>query len=202
MHTGIIGRRRELPLDVARSSTLVVMKLGVIVGVLLVSAVAVADEDYEAQLDHSLAHPAPLAGLDRAHVGPPRWCGQMKDHEDGWAGSIVNSMSDYRGGHFSQSRLIESARYACNAPNRPAAQRASAEILQYWINETGLSEADAIASIAARVDHDAFDASRDQLCKQLDADDANDDDNGYDSGSSVSASRRRASPVAAATPSS
>ncbi len=178
----IIGHFRNLHGDLAESSKLVVMKLGVIIGVLLVSAVAVADEDYEGQLDRSLVHPAPLAGLERAHVGPPRWCGRMKDRDDGWAGSMTSTMQEYRGGHYSQSSLIRSAQIVCNAPNRPAAQHAAAEILQYWINETGLSESDAISSLAARFDGDAFEASHDQLCQQL-GDDNNDDDddNGYDS---------------------
>jgi hypothetical protein len=187
------GRRRDCPLifcaarvtlstsfDMAKSSTLVVMKLGVIIGVLLVSAVAGADEDYEGQLDRSRAHPAPLAGLERAHVGPPRWCGRMKERDESWAGSIANSMQEYRGGHYQQSSLVRSAQLVCNAPNRPAAQHAAAEILQYWINETGLSEADAIASLAARFDGDAFEASHDQLCQQLGDGDSDDDDTGYD----------------------
>jgi hypothetical protein len=165
----------------AESGNLGVMKLGVLVGVLLVGAVAVADDDYEVGLDHSLVHPAPVAGLEHAHVGPPQWCGQVKDRDEGWASSIVYSMSDYRGGHYSQSSLLKSARMVCNAPSRPAAQRAAAEILQYWINETGLSERDAIASLAARFDGDAFEASRDQLCQSLgNSDNDDDDDDGND----------------------
>ena len=170
-----------LNLDMPGSSKLVRMKLGVIVGVLLVSSVALADAELEAELDRSLAHPAPLPGLERAHVAPARWCGRLKERDEAWAGTFVNELQDYRAGHASQYRLYAGARLLCNAPQRPAAQRAAAEIVQYWINETGLSEQDAIASLAARFDEDAWTASHDQLCSAFgDSNDSDDDDRDND----------------------
>jgi hypothetical protein len=164
------------------SSKLGPMKLGVVVVMLLASAIATAQDrpDLESEMERTLAHPAPLPGLERAHVGPPRWCGHLKERDDTWAGTFVNDMQDYRGSHYSQSRLFNGARLVCNAPNRPAAAHAAAEVLQYWINETGLSEQDAIASLAARFDDDAWTAAHDQLCSALESDARDDDDDGYD----------------------
>jgi hypothetical protein len=160
-------------------STLLRMKLGVVVAMVLAPALAAADDpDMEAELEHSLAHPQPLPGLERAHVGPPRWCGHLKERDGAWAGSFVNEMEDYRGNHFSQDRLFNASHKLCNAPNRPAAQHAAAEVLQYWINETGLSEQDAIASLAARFDTDAWEAAQQALCDALGGDTGDADDDG------------------------
>jgi hypothetical protein len=150
----------------------------------IVAATAVpgfADDDQERELDRSLKHPAPGAGLDHARVAPPRWCGRVSNPDEGWAATIVNQLGDYRASHVSLSSLIEAARTVCNAPNRPAAQRAAAEIEQYWINATGLTDADAVASLAARFDGDAFEADRDKLCQALgDPSDGGDDDDSDD----------------------
>lgn len=158
------------------------MKLAVVVVMLLAPVVASADAETEAELEKSLAHPQPLPGLERAHVGPPRWCGRLKERDEAWAGSFVNEMEDYRGNHFSQYRLFNASHKLCNEPNRPAAQHAAAEVVQYWINETGLSEQDAIASLAARFDTDAWEAAQQQLCDALgngdDGDGDEDDDEG------------------------
>jgi hypothetical protein len=167
------------------SSKLGPMKLGVVVVMVLVPALAAAqdrpDLDGEKEMERTLAHPTPVTGLERAHVGPPRWCGRLKERDEQWAGTFVNEMQDYRGNHFSQYRLFNAAHLVCNQPNRPAAQHAAAEVLQYWINETGLSEQDAIASLAARFDEDAWSAAHDQLCSALgdnDSDDSDDRDGG------------------------
>lgn len=128
-----------------------------------------------AALEGSLVHPAPGPGLDRASSGPPRWCrgGQVKDIK--WPSQVASNLESYRKNNqpLLQPRLVDAAAAVCTY-NAPGYQRAATEILQYWINETGLSEADAVASLAARIDGDAWQAEHDQLCHALDSGNSHD----------------------------
>ena len=103
-----------------------------------------------------------------AAAGGPTWChGPPKDRDEAWAGTAENSLQDYRGSHHSQYRLIQAARVLCNAPRDPAAVKPATEILQAWMKESGLAEPEAIASIAARMDADAWKAEEQKLCEPL-----------------------------------
>jgi len=128
-----------------------------------------------AKLDGSLTHPAPSPGLDRASGGPPRWCrgGPVKDIQ--WPNGVASDLEQYRARHQSlvQPFLVEAAAAVCTY-NAPGYHHAATEILQYWINETGLSEADAIGSLAARIDPDAWQDEHDQLCHALGSGDSRD----------------------------
>ena len=141
--------------------------------VMLLSATASArpqgeefDKDLHA-LDHSLVHPAPGPHLDRATAGAPRWCKGVKNRDEAWPSQIAGGLDNYRKGTSQQSSLVEVAAQVCSV-NDPVYHHAATEVLQYWINETGLSEADAIASLAARVDTDAWSAEHDALCSKID----------------------------------
>lgn len=128
-----------------------------------------------AALERSLVHPAPGPGLDRASSGPPRWCrgGEVKDIQ--WPSQVASDLERYRANHgpLLQPLLVTAAAAVCTY-NAPGYQRAATEILQYWINETGLSEADAVASLATRIDPDAWQAEHDQLCHALASGDSRD----------------------------
>jgi hypothetical protein len=128
-----------------------------------------------AALERSLVHPAPGPGLDRASSGPPRWCpgGPVKDIK--WPSAVASELQQYRANKqpLLQPNLVSAAAAVCTY-NAPGYQRAATEILQYWINETGLSEADAVASLAARIDPDAWQADHDQVCHALRSGDPHD----------------------------
>ena len=128
-----------------------------------------------AALERSLTHPAPGPGLDRASSGPPRWCrgGPVKEIE--WPSKVASNLEQYRANKqpLLQPLLVSAAAAVCTY-DAPAYHHAATEILQHWINETGLSEADAVASLAARIDPDAWQAEHDQLCHALGSGDSHD----------------------------
>ncbi len=100
--------------------------------------------------------------------GPPSWCkGPPKDRDDAWAGTAENSLQDYRSSHHSQYRLLEAARLTCNAPRDPAAAKIGDEVLHAWMKESGLSEAEANNSLAARIDGEAWKTELEKLCEPL-----------------------------------
>lgn len=103
-----------------------------------------------------------------ASAAEPQWCkGAPKDRDEGWAETAENSLQDYRGSHHSQYRLFEAARVVCNNPRSPQARKIATEIVTSWMRETGLDEAHAQESIAARVDKDAWEADSQKLCDAL-----------------------------------
>lgn len=128
-----------------------------------------------ATMERSLVHPAPGPGLDRASSGPPRWCrgGPVQDIK--WPSQVASNLERYRANNdvLLQPLLVDAAAAVCTY-NAPGYHRAATEILQYWINETGLSEADAVASLAARIDRDAWQAEHDRLCHAFGSGDSHD----------------------------
>ena len=143
----------------------------ILISTLLVATTAHArpsGEDFErerAQLDKSLQHPAPGPGLERAAEGKPRWCQHAK-RDEAWPGQIASELETYRKATNEQSALVRAAAAVCTVDD-PVYHRAATELLQDWINETGLSQADAIASLAARVDEDAWSAEQEKLCSRF-----------------------------------
>lgn len=159
--------------------TLTFTALSTIVGVTgIASAQGIDVEAFNkelAALERSLVHPAPGPGLDRASSGPPRWCPGGPVKEIKWPSEVASELQQYRANNspLLQPNLVTAAAVVCTY-NAPAYQRAATEILQYWINETGLSEADAIASLAARIDPDEWQADHDQVCHALRSGDSHD----------------------------
>lgn len=128
------------------------------------------------ELERSLVHPAPGPGLERASAGALRWCRGVRGgrgQDIVWPSEIVRRFELYRKGESREDMLLELAAAVCQV-HAPAYQHAATEVLQYWINETGLSEADATASLAARVDTQTWEPERDQLCNALRSDDSRD----------------------------
>ena len=52
-------------------------------------------------------------------------------------------------------------------PEEPLARRIATEVLQPWINQTGMSARDAVESLALRADKDGFPAERTALCDAI-----------------------------------
>src|SRR5512140_2164134 len=160
-------------------------RISVLVLVLVVTTTTAWADDGTTELERALHHPAPAPGLDRARTGPPAWCGRGHPEEQGWAYDVATGITSYvqadhnrRHDTGEEHYLLHAAGLVCGAANHPAAQRAATEIEQLWINETGLAEADAIASLAARIDQDKFEAERTQLCDAMPMAEDNVDDKG------------------------
>src|SRR6185312_5150839 len=137
------------------------------IAVVLSCSVARADDDGSAELAASLGHVAAAPGLDRAGNGVLAWCaGMHTSPEDGWKYTLKTALDEYKQSAY-QDALFHAAQMVCAASRDPLARRAAVEIEQLWINQTGLREADAVASLAARADKDGFAADHDKLCAAL-----------------------------------
>jgi hypothetical protein len=160
------------------------MRLITVIVLALTSTAAWADDDGTAELEKTLVHPAPGPGLEKARTGAPSWCASAKAGPSDWAFDVATGIQNYRqfdhdrhhdtGG---ESSLLHAAALVCGA-NHPAAQHAATEIEQLWINETGLAEADAVTSLAARIDKAKIEAARDKLCGEMPEAEGNVDDKG------------------------
>ncbi|HEX3766485.1 MAG TPA: hypothetical protein VHW23_47655 [Kofleriaceae bacterium] len=165
------------------SLTSISVPVAILCAILGAAGTASADIDREGldrelpTLERSLVHPAPGPGLERASAGPPRWCGSVHARDVTWPSEIARKLELYRKGESRQDELQDAAIAVCSY-NAPAYQHAATEVLQYWINETGLSEADAAASLAARVDTQTWEAEQEQLCQALQPDKAPDHEHG------------------------
>ena len=104
---------------------------------------------------------APLPGLERAPARAPAWCQRVKPDSGYSIGGFVQAIE-------SKDDPLRAAKIACSFPgNDKNVQRAAAIIEQRWINDSGLSDADAVMSLAINLDDAAYDKARRQLCSQL-----------------------------------
>jgi hypothetical protein len=130
-----------------------------------VSGRALADGAYDAQamdsLDKAIKDVAPAPGVARAPIRAPTWCRAVKPESGYSVGGFVQAIEDTQD-------PFRAAKIACSFPgNEKAVQRAAAAIEQAWINVSGLSDADAVASIAIRLDDDAYEAGKQRLCASM-----------------------------------
>ena len=152
-----------------------------IVLVMVMPTLAWADDGVR-ELAQWLPQVAPVKGLDKAPVRAPPWCAAAKERDEQWGYNIKNKLEDFKPEILNDTRLFQAAGLVCNAPNNPIAQRAAAVIEQYWINDSGLSEADAVVSLSARVDIAGFEAERDKLCTNMPEVDGTDEARGLAEG--------------------
>jgi hypothetical protein len=120
------------------------------------------------QLGKRMPGLAPDPGRDKAPVRPAPWCDGIKQ---AYCQPLAISAAYETAKHEGFGPLIEAARYSCVFTSAPEGQLASAMVEQAWINLTGLSEADAVESISARVHADTWEADHQKLCEGLPAPD-------------------------------
>jgi hypothetical protein len=144
----------------------------------LVPTIAHADDNTgAADLEKSLTPVAPAKGLDTAPLHAPPWCANVKARSPQWGYEVKAKLVDSWNPNTTNFNkpLFQAAADLCSAPTHPVAQRATQIIEQDWINETGLSDAEAVASLAARIDLDGFEAEVEKLCKSFPEVEANSD---------------------------
>jgi hypothetical protein len=121
-----------------------------------------------AEIEHELGPPTPPGpGLDRAQIHGIPWCGSMHERDPEWWMYVVDDLQQYRNNRHYQVRLFHLARVVCSAPDDPLAQRIATEVLQMWINETGMAARDAVESLALRADKGGFQGERTALCDAI-----------------------------------
>jgi hypothetical protein len=140
-----------------------------LVGLSAFAGTALADrhEDFPQRLEElgqRMPGVAPAPGRDKAPLRPAPWCEGLGRQ----VGSSSSPLSVAAAFELAKTdgfpKLIEAARLSCDYIRTPVGQQASTMIEQAWINLTGLSEADAIDSITARVHEDTWDADHEKLC--------------------------------------
>jgi hypothetical protein len=109
----------------------------------------------------------PGPGLERAQLRGIPWCGGVRERDPDWGSYVANDLEQYRTSRHAEGRLMRLARAVCSEPEEPLAQRIATEVLQLWINETGMAAREAVESLALRADKDGFQAERTALCDAI-----------------------------------
>lgn len=119
-------------------------------------------------IERELEHPTPSGpGLERAQLRGIPWCGSVRERDRDWAGYVADDLHQARTSRHGEDRLFRLARGVCSEPDDPLAQRIASEVLQLWINQTGMAARNAVESLALRVDKDGFQAERTALCDAI-----------------------------------
>ena len=112
----------------------------------------------------------PAAGVDKTTSTGPAWCAPLKESPRtyGFGGHLS---SYYAAPGYKGYELFGAADALChNDPKEPIIQQAATEIVQLWMNSTGLSQADAVESIKMWLDKD-HESLQKQICNALAIDD-------------------------------
>lgn len=120
------------------------------------------------EIERALEPPTPPGpGLERAQLRSIPWCSGVRERDRDWALRVPDDLRQYRTSRHYEIRLFRLASGVCSEPEEPLAQRVATEVLQLWINETGMAARDAVESLALRVDKDGFQAERTALCDAI-----------------------------------
>ncbi len=141
--------------------------------VTMVATVAVSATVAHAQRDErpdfvvlgKIPMPAPEPGVDQAKPMAPTWCATFKDPDGYTVNGLRRTIENAPERNI--TGLVEAAYIACKWPKEPAVQHGVAVIAQHWMNNTGLSQKDALDAIVLRFDEARFAADREKLCKAL-----------------------------------
>lgn len=99
----------------------------------------------------------------------PRWCRSYKATDEVYPDQAKSAFESYQHAKQELSYLPEAARFLCGKPD----DRLAADVLAAWMRETGLAEADAIASLEARVSP-TWESDHAALCNAMGGDFSND----------------------------
>lgn len=104
---------------------------------------------------------------DVATVKPmrPSWCASMKN--PGWNGEALHQEIGYLKQRWSMARVVKVAKGLCTKPSDPKIQQQTAYVVQSLVNVSGLTPAQAVASISGRVHQAAWQKQRKAICSKL-----------------------------------
>lgn len=113
----------------------------------------------------------PEPGLDVVKPLSPPWCGAAKaDDEAGLSGlrALARNITNFNEArYFSFGPLLHAARAACVAKDNDDVKKLTAALVQSVVNVVGLSQADAIADVTARLDEEGLVAAKKKVCADL-----------------------------------
>jgi len=87
----------------------------------------------------------------------PPWCDGVAVERNMSISALRRTIEDQQ--RTSTSSLVTAMPMTCRWPNEPAMQKAVAQILQYWINWTGLSRDKAVETLKLRLAKDRWASS-------------------------------------------
>jgi hypothetical protein len=147
----------------------VLLRTGILtIGLSMLAGVSFADTPEHELQDMARRMPpvAPDAGLEKAPLQAPLWCGSVHIDKGAWHPySVASSYERWQKDGFNS--LVDAARIVCAYGDEPNGKIAATTIAQTWINLTGLSYKDAVESLAARVNKEAWDSDHQKLCDAL-----------------------------------
>jgi hypothetical protein len=117
-------------------------------------------------LKDSLKSTPAARGVDKAPLGPPGWCGPLK--EAPYGAGLGGHMDSYYQQPDQLWKLAGAVGAICkNDPKEPLIQKFAQEILQVWMNKFGLNAKDAVESLKLVLDDPASDAGKKRVCGAL-----------------------------------
>jgi hypothetical protein len=122
------------------------------------------DEERFEFAEHDLKPVAALPGVDTVKVTVPAWCDKAGPIKDKWNTGRISRTAD---GQYGITGTIEAAYHICQRPNDPTWKTKASLLLQKWMNWTKQTQANAEASLRARIQIDKAKTERDALCKEL-----------------------------------
>lgn len=117
----------------------------------------------------------PRPGRDVVPAMAPPWCSEIA--APGWGrGAMQRTVSQVvEGGKL--YAVAKGAQLLCDHPERAAWREQTGQLVQTWVNETGLSTKDAVTAITARANEARWEKERGELCATFAVDaEASDED--------------------------
>ncbi|MBX3159564.1 MAG: hypothetical protein KF773_26570 [Deltaproteobacteria bacterium] len=108
----------------------------------------------------------PEAGVATAKPQAPPWCATATKVSGHWTpGGVRRTLEAVSSDGY--PNLVKGAALLCQWPKDPAVAHATAQVLQVWMNYTGMSQAHAAEALTARLAVDRFTADQEKLCGAL-----------------------------------
>jgi hypothetical protein len=102
---------------------------------------------------------APEPGIDTAKPQPPPWCATATKVPGTWSPAGIRRTIEAVTSE-GLPNLLKGAALLCQQPKDANVAHATAQVLQVWMNNTGMSQAHAVESLTARLAVDRFAADQ------------------------------------------
>jgi hypothetical protein len=113
----------------------------------------------------------PIPGVAKIEAQRPSWCEGRKELEGYAWGSVARYLNSYKSGRAGGVGGLEiAAQVLCRKPDNEAVKRVTGNVLQAYVNATGVSADEATKNLVTRMDQKALSKSKKALCKAIEID--------------------------------